>query len=113
MKHWNLRVEDNGGASALNQLKQEVTVEDLGAAGNKLCDAVAELTKDADDNRVCIITSGHVRDDGTGYFGVSVTFLPLAPSKTIPLFPDRNTESLSHQNYGDPLPSDKADSDDA
>lgn len=103
MKHWNLRVEDNG-VDALNLFKQEISVEDLGDAGNRLCDSVAELTKDADDKRVCIITSGHVRDDGTGYFGVSVTLLPRVPSPQtalFPLFPDRNTPELKHQDYYD------------
>lgn len=72
---WNIRVElDNGRASAhaFGQML-EVHCPDLdkGVAENMVA-AAYELTRKSDNQRVCVVSSGHHRADGSGYIALSV-----------------------------------------
>lgn len=73
VKGWNIRVEAEGGNNASRAFSEKVVAHNLGRMGEKLIYAANELAIRTGGKDVCIVSSGHVRQDGTGYAALSIS----------------------------------------
>lgn len=74
---WNITVNHRGARDAMSAFNAALDKQDVPLAlARRLQRAAVELTVGAGDNDVAIISSGHHRPDGTGYFALSVSVAP-------------------------------------
>ena len=74
---WNITVNHKGARDAMSAFNAALDMQNVPLAlARRLQRAAVELTVGAGDNGVAIISSGHHRPDGSGYFALSVSVSP-------------------------------------